>query len=92
MSPEQLLTPEFREVLRTSSFRATIIDETHCIAMWSAFRFEYSRIHTIRTLLPVDSVVFTCAATLNLVLEKQIFEDGGFGRGHSWDSNVAYEP
>ena len=46
------------------------------------------------TVLPVDSasVVFTCAATLNLVLEKQIFEDGGFGRGHSWDSNVAYEP
>ena len=74
MSPEQLLTPEFREVLRTPSFRATIIDETHCIAMWSAFRFEYSRIHTI-SLLPVDTVVFACAATLNLVLEKQRMVD-----------------
>jgi hypothetical protein len=49
--------------------------------MWSAFRFEYSRIHTIRSLLPVDTVVFAiaCAATLNLALRMVDLEGATLG-------------
>jgi hypothetical protein len=51
--------------------------------MWSTFCSEYARIHTTRTLLPVATVFFACTATLN-----PFVADGGFGRGHLWDSSV----
>lgn len=88
MSPEQLASPDFRSLLRNQEFRerieSLVIDEAHCVLMWSAFRSEYAQIHSIRPLLPPSAVLFACTATLNPRLEKQIVRDAGFGRTKDW--------
>jgi superfamily II DNA/RNA helicase len=88
MGPEQLASPDFRGLLRDQEFRerigSLVIDEAHCVLMWSAFRSEYAQIHSIRPLLPPAAILFACTATLNPALEKQIVRDAGFGRTKVW--------
>jgi len=88
MGPEQLVSPDFRGLLRNQEFReqigSLVIDEAHCVLMWSAFRSEYAQVHSVRPLLPPATVLFACTATLNPALEKQIVRDTGFGRMKVW--------
>ena len=74
MGPEQLVSPDFRGLLRNQEFRerigSLVIDEAHCVLMWSAFRSEYAQVHSVRPLLPPAAVLFACTATLNPALEK----------------------
>ena len=88
MGPEQLVSPDFRGLLRNQEFRerigSLVIDEAHCVLMWSAFRSEYAQVHSVRPLLPPAAVLFACTATLNPALEKQIVRDAGFGRTKVW--------
>src|ERR1700729_4353991 len=88
MSPEQLLAPGFVELLHDPEFSMSvgslIIDEAHCVAMWSSFRSEYARIASIRPLLPASAVLFACTATMDANIEKRIIEDCGFGWVRDW--------
>jgi len=88
MGPEQLVSPDFRGLLRNQEFRerigSLVIDEAHCVLMWSAFRSEYAQIHSVRPLLPPAAVLFACTATLNPALERQIVQDTRFRRTKVW--------
>lgn len=91
-SPEQAVSPEFRQLIRNSYFRSTIgsvvIDEAHCVVMWSTFRSEYAKLYTLQSLLPPTTVLFACTATLTPRLEKHVVRDAGFGRLRPWDPKV----
>jgi len=92
MSPEQLLAPDFRALLRVSEFSlrigALVIDEAHCVAMWSSFRSEYAKIHSVRPLIPANAVLFACTATMDASIETRIIEDCAFGWHKEWDASV----
>jgi len=91
-SPEQAVDPRFCELLRRPEFASTIgllvIDEAHCIAMWSTFRSEYAKLGILRDILPSQVGLFACSATLPERLEQRIVKDAGFNRNGTWDRAV----
>jgi superfamily II DNA or RNA helicase len=88
-SPEQAVSPKFCRLLRKTTFAQRIglivIDEAHCVAMWSTFRSEYAKLHVLRDVLPTRVRLFACTATLTKRLERQIIKDAGFNRNRTWD-------
>ncbi|KAL1730164.1 hypothetical protein EV714DRAFT_284362 [Schizophyllum commune] len=80
LSPEMLLSHRFIErVLRKPAFRSRVysifVDEAHCISHWGAdFRKEYSRIGTVRPLLPPDVPVIAVSATLTRRVTRSIVD------------------
>lgn len=88
LGPEQLLTPKFREMLADATFQVRVgilvIDEAHCLSMWSGFRSEYANLHRIRSLLPRTTVLFACTATMDPYTEDRIIKHAGFGHRRGW--------
>ncbi|KAF8986461.1 hypothetical protein BDQ17DRAFT_1259638, partial [Cyathus striatus] len=60
VSPEQLVKSKggFERLFQNWSFTSWIIciivDEAHCVYIWSAFRPEYNEVGHIRDILPKD--------------------------------------
>jgi superfamily II DNA helicase RecQ len=66
------------------------IDEAHLCKQWglsntekAAFRPDYSRISSLRTILPQDVPFFACSATLAAETLEQLEKLAGFGRGRT---------
>src|SRR5579871_2734249 len=89
MSPEQLLCPEFLDVLQNPEFRVKLglfaIDEAHCVLMWSSFRAQYFQLHRIREHLPSHVITFACTATMDSNTEERIIQGLGFNYCQSRD-------
>ncbi len=52
---------------------AIAVDEAHCVYKWgSKFRPSYTRIHELRSLLPADTPVLACSATVTKAMLKNI--------------------
>ena len=81
IGPEQLLTPEFRDVLKSIHNRVGLlaIDEVHLIEMWGqGFRQLFTNIWETRRLLPKTVTWYGCTATLNKTQERVVQTNGGF--------------
>ena len=82
MGPEQLLSPEFRDVVIDARFMGALglvaIDEAHLIPQWRHFREEYGHIFQFRTFLPEKIPFFGCSATVCAAHERIIKKYGGF--------------
>jgi superfamily II DNA helicase RecQ len=92
LRPEQLMVPEFRKLVRDTGFRhrigALIIDEAHCVSLWSSFRPEYTHIHAFRRLLGLHVVLFACTATLNPSIQMQVVQKIGFNQRYDWNEKL----
>ena len=52
---------------------AVAVDEAHCVYRWgSKFRPSYTRIHELRSLLPVNTPMLAATATVTKVMLKHI--------------------
>jgi len=96
LGPEQLLKPEFRALIRDTHFRrrlgALVIDEAHCVILWSTFRQEYTQIHAFLRVVPREVRLFACTATLNLSMQRQIVQKIGFNQRPQWnDERMSFE-
>ena len=84
IGPEQLLSPEFRDVASDPHFIDALalvaIDEAHLIAQWRTFREDYGHIFQFRSHLPEDIPFFGCSATVCQAHEGIIKKYGGFRR------------
>ena len=82
MGPEQLLSPEFRDIATDARFMGALglvaIDEAHLIPQWRNFREEYGHIFQFRTLLHEKVLFFGCSATVSKAHERIIKKYGGF--------------
>jgi superfamily II DNA helicase RecQ len=81
IGPEQLLTPEFRNVLKSIHNRVGLlaIDEVHLIEMWGQdFRQLFTSICETRRLLPKTVNWYGCTATLNEMQQRTVQMYGGF--------------
>ena len=82
MGPEQLLSPEFRDVSTNARFVEALglvaIDEAHLIPQWRIFRGEYGHIYQFRASLPEKIPFFGCSATVSKAHERIIKKYGGF--------------
>jgi superfamily II DNA or RNA helicase len=89
LGPEQLVVPKFRGLIQDPRFRerigAIVVDEAHCVSLWSSFRSEYAQIHAFRRLLPRKTVMFACTATLNPSLQAQLIQKIGLDQRAEWD-------
>jgi DEAD/DEAH box helicase len=92
LGPEQLVDPRFRALVREAGFRdrigALVVDEAHCVSLWSSFRAEYAQIHAFRRILPRNVVIFACTATLNPSLQSQMIQKIGFDQKPDWDQRL----
>ena len=74
VSPERLISEEFRKRLAQLPIRLIAVDEAHCISQWGHdFRPPYRRIAEIRGLLP-DVPLLALTATATPEVEKDIRE------------------
>lgn len=74
VSPERLISEEFRKRLAQLPIRLIAVDEAHCISQWGHdFRPPYRRIAEIRELLP-DVPILALTATATPEVEKDIQE------------------
>ena len=74
VSPERLLSEEFRKRLAQLPIRLIAVDEAHCISQWGHdFRPPYRRIAEIRELLP-DVPLLALTATATPEVEQDIQE------------------
>ena len=84
MGPEQLLSPEFRDVSTDGRFMGALglvaIDEAHLIPQWRTFREEYGHIFQFRASLSEKIPFFGCSATVCKEHERIIKKYGGFRR------------
>jgi len=81
IGPEQLLTPEFRNVLKSiyNNVGLFAIDEVHLIEMWGkGFRQMFTHIYETRRLLPKTVTWYGCTATLNETQQRAVQMYGGF--------------
>jgi superfamily II DNA helicase RecQ len=82
MGPEQLLSPEFRDVATDARFMDALglvaIDEAHLIPQWRTFREEYGHIFQFRASMPEKIPFFGCSATVCEAHEHIIKKYGGF--------------
>ena len=81
IGPEQLLTPEFRDVLKNIYNQVGLfaIDEVHLIEMWGkSFRQMFTHLHETRRLLPKTVTWYGCTATLNEMQQRTVQMYGGF--------------
>jgi len=92
LGPEQLMDPDFRALIRDEAFRKRlgilVIDEAHCVAMWSSFRSDYAQIHAFRRLLPRTVVMFACTATLSPSIQSHVVTKSGFDLQADWDERT----
>ena len=65
VSPERLVMPEFRRILKDVKIHAIAIDEAHCISHWGHdFRPEYRQLDMLHSFFPGLSVhAYTATAT-----------------------------
>ncbi|KAF8988194.1 hypothetical protein BDQ17DRAFT_1257859 [Cyathus striatus] len=47
-----------------------IVDEAHCVYIWSAFRPEYNEVGRIRDILPKDMPILMTSATPKHILNE----------------------
>ncbi|KAF8976568.1 hypothetical protein BDQ17DRAFT_1267202, partial [Cyathus striatus] len=70
VSPEQLVKDKggFERLFQKRSFTSRIIciivDESHCVYIWSSFRPEYVEMGRLRDILPKDIPILMTSATL----------------------------
>lgn len=69
ISPERLMTENFREYLPNLNIKLLVVDEAHCISQWgNDFRPAYLKIAECRQLLPkVPVAAFTASAPTYVV-------------------------
>lgn len=68
VSPERLLTDQFKEVLQQLSIPLVVLDEAHCISEWGKeFRPAYSKVHELISRISPRPIVaaFTATASQN---------------------------
>ena len=92
ISPERLLTENFREYLPNLNIKLLVVDEAHCISQWgNDFRPAYLKIAECRQWLPnVPIAAFTASAPAyvvqdisdKLVLNSPKITMGSFHRGN----------
>jgi ATP-dependent DNA helicase RecQ len=92
ISPERLLTENFREYLPNLNIKLLVVDEAHCISQWgNDFRPAYLKIAECRQWLPnVPVAAFTASAPAyvvqdisdKLVLNSPKITMGSFHRGN----------
>jgi ATP-dependent DNA helicase RecQ len=95
VSPERLVTPQFREVLHLMNINLLAVDEAHCISQWGYdFRPPYLRIAEIKNIIPnVPVLAVTASATPGVVddiQEKLEFRAGKVIRQSFERENLAY--
>ena len=82
LSPKQLLSIEFQDILVNSSFRRQVgliaINKAHYISMQSSFYAKYASLYRIQALLLRTTVLFTCITTINPYTKGRIVKDTGF--------------
>jgi superfamily II DNA helicase RecQ len=90
LGPEQLVVPKFRALVQDPNFRerirAVVVDEAHCVSLWSSFRTEYAQIHAFRRILSKSTVMFACTATLNPSLQMQLVQKIGLDQRPEWNN------
>jgi len=73
ISPERLVTEQFRNILQRMNVSLLAVDESHCISQWGYdFRPPYLRIAEIRKYIPGATIIaLTATATEEVVIDIQ---------------------
>ena len=82
VSPERLVSADFRKRLAQLPIKLIAVDEAHCISQWGHdFRPPYTRIAEIRSLLPNPVPILALTATATPEVSEDIIRNLG---GNGW--------
>lgn len=73
--PEDILSDSLRPVFKSQQWQNSsctiVVDEGHCVVMWSEFRPKYEQIVQLRSILP-ESTVVVMTATASISMQTKI--------------------